>query len=93
MFFNYKKFIIGLIFSGFFFLSIYWISDDFSGILESGIYGFGSGVGWYLAIIAIASIREKISYSNVPAPLRGLGINNYNNIEGIIIKKFLNIFL
>jgi Na+-transporting NADH:ubiquinone oxidoreductase subunit E len=47
---------------------------DFSGITESAIYGFGSGVGWLLAIVAIAAIREKIAYSNVPAPLKGLGI-------------------
>jgi len=37
-------------------------------------YGFSSGIGWFLAILAIAAIREKIRYSNVPAPLRGLGI-------------------
>ncbi len=37
-------------------------------------YGVGSGIGWFLAIIAIAAIREKIRYSNVPPPLRGLGI-------------------
>ena len=37
-------------------------------------YGFSSGIGWFLAIVAIAAIREKIIYSNVPAPLRGLGI-------------------
>lgn len=37
-------------------------------------YGFSSGIGWFLAIIGIAAIREKIRYSNVPAPLRGLGI-------------------
>jgi Na+-transporting NADH:ubiquinone oxidoreductase subunit E len=37
-------------------------------------YGISSGIGWFLAILAIASIREKIRYSNVPAPLRGLGI-------------------
>jgi Na+-transporting NADH:ubiquinone oxidoreductase subunit E len=47
---------------------------DFSGITESAIYGFGSGIGWLLAIVAIAAIREKIAYSNVPAPLKGLGI-------------------
>ena len=38
------------------------------------VYGLGSGIGWFLAILAIAAIREKIRYSNVPAPLRGLGI-------------------
>lgn len=37
-------------------------------------YGVSSGIGWFLAIVAIAAIREKIRYSNVPAPLRGLGI-------------------
>ena len=36
-------------------------------------YGVGSGIGWFLAILSIAAIREKIRYSNVPAPLRGLG--------------------
>ena len=47
---------------------------DFSGVAESAVYGLGSGVGWLLAILAIAAIREKIRYSSVPAPLRGLGI-------------------
>ena len=37
-------------------------------------YGVSSGIGWFLAILTIAAIREKIRYSNVPAPLRGLGI-------------------
>ncbi|MDC1162289.1 NADH:ubiquinone reductase (Na(+)-transporting) subunit E [Tenacibaculum sp.] len=37
-------------------------------------YGVGSGIGWFLAILAIAAIREKIRYSSIPAPLRGLGI-------------------
>ncbi len=37
-------------------------------------YGISSGIGWFLAILAIAAIREKIRYSDVPAPLRGLGI-------------------
>jgi Na+-transporting NADH:ubiquinone oxidoreductase subunit E len=47
---------------------------DFSSITEATVYGFGSGIGWLLAIVAIAAIREKIAYSNVPAPLKGLGI-------------------
>ena len=47
---------------------------SFASIGESFVYGLGSGVGWLLAILAIAAIREKIAYSNVPAPLRGLGI-------------------
>ena len=41
---------------------------------ESVVYGFGSGAGWALAIIALASIRERMRYSNVPPALRGLGI-------------------
>ena len=42
--------------------------------LESVVFGFGSGIGWALAITALAAIREKMRYSNVPAGLRGLGI-------------------
>jgi Na+-transporting NADH:ubiquinone oxidoreductase subunit E len=38
------------------------------------VYGFGAGVGWALAIIALAGIREKLKYSDVPNGLRGLGI-------------------
>ena len=41
---------------------------------ESVVYGVGSGLGWALAIIAMAAIREKIRYSHIPEPLRGLGI-------------------
>ena len=54
--------------------SLFMQQKDFAGVGESAVYGFGSGIGWFLAIIAIAAIREKITYSNVPAPLRGLGI-------------------
>lgn len=41
---------------------------------ESVVYGFGSGIGWLLAIVALAGIREKMKYSDVPPGLRGLGI-------------------
>jgi|TARA_B110000914_G_scaffold45474_1_gene38591 Na+-transporting NADH:ubiquinone oxidoreductase subunit E len=54
--------------------SLFMQIKNFSGITESAIYGFSSGIGWLLAIVAIAAIREKIAYSNVPAPLKGLGI-------------------
>ncbi|WP_417358909.1 NADH:ubiquinone reductase (Na(+)-transporting) subunit E [Galbibacter sp.] len=54
--------------------SLFMQQKDFSSIGEASVYGLGSGIGWFLAILAIASIREKITYSNVPAPLRGLGI-------------------
>lgn len=43
-------------------------------LLESVVYGVGSGVGWTLAIVALAGIREKMKYSDVPDGLRGLGI-------------------
>lgn len=41
---------------------------------ESVVFGFGSGAGWALAIIALAAIRERLKYADVPAGLRGLGI-------------------
>ena len=43
-------------------------------LTEATVFGFGSGIGWMLAIVALAGVREKMKYSNVPAPLRGLGI-------------------
>lgn len=47
---------------------------QYSTILDATAFAFGSGIGWFIAIVAIAAIREKIRYSHVPAPLRGLGI-------------------
>jgi len=47
---------------------------QYATIGDATAFGLGSGVGWFLAIVAIAAIREKIQYSNVPAPLKGLGI-------------------
>ena len=52
------------------------------------VFGLGSGVGWFLAIVAIAAIREKIRYSNVPAPLRGLGITFI--ITGLMAIAFMS---
>lgn len=46
----------------------------FHNVGEATTYGIGSGIGWFLAIVGIAAIREKIQYSNIPAPLRGLGM-------------------
>ena len=43
-------------------------------LAEATVFGAGSGVGWALAVVALAAIREKMRYSNVPGPLRGLGI-------------------
>lgn len=47
---------------------------EYENVAEATVFGVGSGVGWMLAIVGIAAIREKMHYSNVPAPLRGLGI-------------------
>jgi Na+-transporting NADH:ubiquinone oxidoreductase subunit E len=54
--------------------SLFMQQKDFGTITEAITYGFGSGIGWFLAILGIAAIREKLAYSNVPAPLKGLGI-------------------
>jgi Na+-transporting NADH:ubiquinone oxidoreductase subunit E len=43
-------------------------------LAEATVFGFGSGIGWLLAIVALAGVREKMKYSNVPGPLKGLGI-------------------
>lgn len=68
--------------------SLFMQIKDFSGISEAAVYGFGSGVGWFLAIVAIAAIREKMAYSNVPAPLRGLGITFI--ITGLMALGFMS---
>lgn len=47
---------------------------EYDSIGEATVYALGSGVGWWLAIISLAAIREKIKYSHIPVPLRGLGI-------------------
>jgi len=53
--------------------SLFMVERNYN-FAESVVYGFGSGTGWALAIIALAGIREKMKYSNVPKGLRGLGI-------------------
>ena len=53
--------------------SLFMVERDYS-LVESTVFGFGSGVGFLLAIVALAAIREKMRYSNVPPALRGLGI-------------------
>lgn len=53
--------------------SLFMVERDYT-FGESVMFGFGAGLGWALAIIALAAIREKMAYSNVPAGLRGLGI-------------------
>jgi len=54
--------------------SLFMQSREIPSLELAFTYGIGSGIGWWLAILSIAAIREKIRYSNVPPPLRGLGI-------------------
>lgn len=53
--------------------SLFMVNRDYN-FTESVVYGFGSGVGWAIAIVVLAGIREKMKYSDVPEGLRGLGI-------------------
>ena len=68
--------------------SLFMQIKDFSGVSEAAVYGLGSGIGRFLAIVAIAAIREKIAYSNVPAPLKGLGITFI--ITGLMALGFMS---
>ena len=54
--------------------SLFMQQRAFPNIGMATAYGFGSGIGWLLAIVGLAAIREKLQYSNVPKPLKGLGI-------------------
>jgi Na+-transporting NADH:ubiquinone oxidoreductase subunit E len=74
--------------------SLFMQERNFNSVGEATVYGVGSGVGWFLAIVAIAAIREKIRYSNVPAPLRGLGITFIiTGLMGIAFMSFMGIKL
>ena len=53
--------------------SLFMVERDYN-LAESAVYGAGSGVGWALAIVALAGIREKLKYSDIPQGLQGLGI-------------------
>ncbi|HKL32139.1 MAG TPA: NADH:ubiquinone reductase (Na(+)-transporting) subunit E [Tangfeifania sp.] len=74
--------------------SLFMQQKAFINIGEATTYGLGSGVGWFLAIVGIAAIREKIQYSNVPAPLRGLGITFIvTGLMGLAFMGFMGIKL
>lgn len=74
--------------------SLFMQERQYSTIGEATWFGLGSGVGFLLAIVAIAAIREKIRYSNVPAPLRGLGITFIiTGLMGIAFMSFMGINL
>jgi Na+-transporting NADH:ubiquinone oxidoreductase subunit E len=54
--------------------SLFMQEREYENVIEATVFGVGSGIGWMLAIVGIAAIREKLRYSNVPDPLKGLGI-------------------
>ena len=54
--------------------SLFMQERAFSNVGEAAVFGLGSGIGWLLAIVAIAAIREKLRYSHIPPALRGVGI-------------------
>ena len=54
--------------------SLFMQQRAFANVGVATVYGFGSGIGWLLAIVGMAAIREKLAYSDIPKPLRGLGI-------------------
>jgi len=74
--------------------SLFMVEREYQNIGEATVFGLGSGIGWLLAIVGIAAIREKIRYSNVPAPLRGLGITFIiTGLMGIAFMSFMGIKL
>lgn len=74
--------------------SLFMQERAYNSIAEATSFGLGSGVGWFLAIVGIAAIREKIRYSAIPAPLRGLGITFIvTGLMGIAFMSFMGIKL
>ncbi|MBQ6291575.1 MAG: NADH:ubiquinone reductase (Na(+)-transporting) subunit E [Bacteroidales bacterium] len=72
--------------------SLFMQQKDFVNMGEATVYALGSGLGWFLAIVSLAAIREKMSYSNVPAPLKGLGITFITvGLMGIAFMAFMGI--
>ena len=72
--------------------SLFMQQRDFGSVATATIYGAGSGLGWLLAIVCLAAIRERLSYSNVPKPLRGIGITFIiTGLMGIAFMSFLGI--
>lgn len=73
--------------------SLFMATRDYT-LAESTVYGFGSGVGFFLAMVALAAIREKLKYSNVPNGLKGLGITMLlTGLMGIAFMSFMGIDL
>jgi len=74
--------------------SLFMQEREYQSLGEATSFALGSGIGWFLAIVGIAAIREKIKYSNVPKPLRGLGITFIiTGLMGIAFMSFMGIKL
>ena len=74
--------------------SLFMQQRDFGSAWTAMAYGAGSGIGWLLAIVGIAAIREKLAYSDIPKPLRGVGIAFIiTGLMGIAFMSFLGIRL
>lgn len=74
--------------------SLFMQERAYTNIGEATAFAFGSGIGWWLAIIGMAAIREKLTYSNIPKPLKGVGITFIiTGLMGIAFMIFLGIQL
>ena len=74
--------------------SLFMQERAYTNITEATVFGLGSGFGFFLAIVGLAAIREKIRYSHVPGPLRGLGITYIiTGLMGIAFMSFMGIKL
>ncbi|WP_294593255.1 NADH:ubiquinone reductase (Na(+)-transporting) subunit E [uncultured Rikenella sp.] len=74
--------------------SLFMQERAYANIGEATAFAFGSGIGWWLAIIGMAAIREKLTYSNIPKPLKGVGITFIiTGLMGIAFMIFLGIQL
>lgn len=74
--------------------SLFMQERDFSHIGEAAVYGLGSGIGWLLAIVGIAAIREKTRYSKIPKGLQGVGISFIiTGLMGVAFMAFMGIKL
>ncbi len=74
--------------------ALFMQQKDFGSAATAIVYGAGSGIGWLIAIVGLAAIREKLAYSNVPKPLRGIGITFIiTGLMGIAFMSFLGIKL
>lgn len=74
--------------------SLFMQQREYTSLAEASVFALGSGLGWWLAIVGIAAIREKLKYSHIPAPLKGLGIAFIvTGLMGISFMCFLGIKL